>query len=121
MATKLIRYPHRAQFKEPPVEYAANGAIDISYDHTALITKGSIAALSVAAPGARNIGRKIRITSGSDFAHVVTFTGGTLWDGTAGANSTWTTTVVQGCSLWVEAISATKWNVLGFNLGTIAP
>ena len=118
---KILRFKYRPLFKQPPVEYAANGAIDISYDHTALITKGSIAALSVAAPGAKNIGRKLTITSNTDFAHVVTFTGGTLWDGTAGANSTWTTTVVQGCSLVVEAISATKWNVIGFNLGTIAP
>jgi hypothetical protein len=51
----------------------------------------------------------------------VTFTGGTLWDGTAGANSTWTAPVVQGASITVEAISATKWNVVSFNLGAIAP
>lgn len=121
MGVKLNRHKHRAQFNNAPVEYAANGAIDISYDHTAVITKGSIAAMTIAAPGAKNVGRKIRITSGTDFAHVVTFTGGTLWDGTAGANSTWTTPVVQGASLEIEAISATKWNVVGFNLGTIAP
>ncbi len=121
MPPKLNRYKHRAQFNEPGVSYGADGAIDISYDHTALITKGSIIALSVAAPGARNIGRKIKITSTTDFAHVVTFTGGTLWDGTAGANSTWTTTAVQGCSIEIEAVSATKWNVIAFNLGTIAP
>jgi hypothetical protein len=121
MPVKLIRHKHRAQFNNAPVEYAANGAIDTSFDHTALITKGSIAALSVAAPGARNIGRRLTITSGTDFAHVVTFTGGTLWDGTAGANSTWTAPVVQGASITVEAISATKWNVVSFNLGAIAP
>jgi hypothetical protein len=51
MPVKLIRHKHRAQFNNPPVEYAANGAIDTSFDHTALITKGSIAALSVAGAG----------------------------------------------------------------------
>jgi len=121
MPVKLLRHRHRAQFNNPPVAYAADGAIDTSFDHTALITKGSAAALSVAAPGARNIGRRLTLTSGTDFAHIVTFTGGTLWDGTAGANSTWTTPAVQGASLTIEAISATKWNVVSFNLGVIAP
>lgn len=44
-----------------------------------------------------------------------------VWDGTAGANSTWTSAAVQGSSLTVVGISATKWNVQSVNLGTIAP
>lgn len=97
-----------------------DGAVTIQ-SGSVLLTKGSAAAITVAAPGAGGIGTRITITGGTDFAHIVTFTGGTLWDGTAGANTTWTTTAVQGCSLTVLAVSATKWNVESFNLGTIAP
>lgn len=88
---------------------------------TTLLTKGSAAAITVAAPGAGMIGKTITITTGSDFAHVVTFTGTTLQDGTAGANSTWTAAAVQGSSITFIGVTATKWNVVSFNLGTIAP
>lgn len=117
---KINRYKHRAQFNEPTVEYAADGAIDASYDHTALLTKGSAAAMTIAAPGAKNIGRKLRIVAGSDFAHVVTFTGSTLRDGTTGAKITWTSAAFIGSSIEVEAITATRWAVANKNLGTVA-
>lgn len=104
-----------------PVTVPGDSAIPIDRDGTYLLTKGSASANSVAAPGATGIGRKITILTGSDFAHVVTFTGTTLQDGTAGANSTWTATAVQGCSLTFVGVSATKWNVVSFNLGVIAP
>lgn len=119
---RTIRYPHRAKFApEEIIARAADGAIPIVEDAVFLITKGSAAALTVAAPGAANVGRYLEILSGSDFAHVVTFTGTTLQDGTAGANTTWTAPAVQGASLAVRAVSATKWNIVAFNLGTIAP
>jgi hypothetical protein len=97
-----------------------DGAIDITFDSTTLLTKGSAAAVSVAAPGAANIGRKLIILGGSDFAHVVTFTGSTLRDGTTGASITWTSAAFQGSGLVVVAISATGWNVVANNLGVIA-
>jgi hypothetical protein len=100
---------------------SGDGAIPIDRDGIYNLTKGSAAAITIAAPGAANIGRWITILGGTDFAHVVTFTGGTLWDGTAGVNSTWTTTAVRGCALTVIAITATTWQVVSFNLGTIAP
>jgi hypothetical protein len=102
-------------------DFAVDGACPIDRDAVINITKGSAIALSVAAPGAANIGREITFLSGSDFAHVVTFTGATLRDGTAGLNSTWTTTAVAGCSLTVRAVTAALWSVVSFNLGTIAP
>lgn len=98
--------------------YSADGAIALT-PGTALLAKTSAGAYTIAAPGAAGI--RITFTTTTDFAHVVTFTGGTLWDGTVGANSTWTSAAVQGSSLTVESISATKWNVISFNLGTIAP
>lgn len=100
--------------------YATSGAIAVR-SHQALLTLGSAAAMTLAAPGTAGIGTRITITTGSDFAHVVTFTGGTLWDGTAGANTTWTAAAVQGSSITVVGTTATKWNVESFNLGTIAP
>lgn len=99
----------------------ADGAIPIDQDRTIVISKGSAAAMTVAAPGAANVGRRLTLLTGTDFAHVTTFTGTTLQDGTAGANSTWTATAVQGCALTVVAVTAGKWNVESFNLGTIAP
>ncbi|HJR08431.1 MAG TPA: hypothetical protein VJ842_14310 [Pyrinomonadaceae bacterium] len=104
-----------------PVSIPGDGAIPIDRDGSYLLAKGSAAAITVAAPGTNNIGRKITITTITDFAHVVTFTGTTLMDGTAGLNTTWTATAVSGCSITFVAVSATRWAVLSFNLGTIAP
>lgn len=97
----------------------ADGAIPLASGVYVISKAGSASATTIAAPGVA--GLRITITTGSDFAHVVTFTGATLWDGTATANSTWTAAAVQGSSLTVVSVSATKWNVESFNLGTIAP
>lgn len=104
----------------PFTTISGDGAVAVASGVT-LLTKGSAAAITLAAPGAAGIGKVLTITTGSDYAHVVTFTGGTLWDGTAGANSTWTAAAVQGSSITVVGTTATKWNVVSFNLGTIAP
>lgn len=100
--------------------YAVDGAVTV-VPQTAYLTKGSAGAYTLAAPGTAGIGTVITLSTGTDFAHVVTFTGTTLQDGTAGANSTWTAAAVQGSSLTVVGVTATKWNVVSFNLGTIAP
>jgi hypothetical protein len=102
------------------ITYAVDGAISVA-SQLAYLTKPSAGAYTLAAPGTAGIGAQLKITTGTDFAHVVTFTGTTLQDGTAGANSTWTSAAVQGSSITVVGVSATKWNVLSFNLGTIAP
>lgn len=104
--------------RQGQTSYSADGAIALT-PGTALLSKSSAGAYTVAAPGAAGI--RLTLTTTTDFAHVTTFTGGTLWDGTAGANTTWTSAAVQGSSLTVESVSATKWNVIAFNLGTIAP
>lgn len=102
------------------VTIAGDGAVALASGIT-LLTKGSAAAITLAAPGATGIGLRITITTGSNFAHVVTFTGTTLNDGTAGANTTWTAAAVKGSSITVVGTTATEWNVESFNLGTIAP
>lgn len=104
----------------PLVTITGDGAVTLS-SGIVLLTKGSAAAITVAAPGAANIGTRITITNGSNFAHVVTFTGTTLNDGTAGANTTWTAAAVKGSSITFVGVTATEWNVESFNLGTIAP
>lgn len=106
---------------EPPFALASDQAVPIDEDRTFNITKGSAIAATVAAPGAKNIGRTLTFIAGSDFAHVVTFTGTTLEDGTTGLNSTWTSAAFAGSSLTVFARTATRWSVVNFNLGTIAP
>jgi hypothetical protein len=104
----------------PFVTISGDGAVTL-VPSTVYLTKGSAAAITVAAPGTAGIGTVITITTGSNFAHVVTFTGTTLNDGTAGANSTWTSAAVQGSSITFVGVTATLWNVVSFNLGTIAP
>jgi hypothetical protein len=116
----IVGVPNSLAMAQPIQTIPGDAAIDITRDGTFLLTKGSAAAISVAAPGAANIGRILVFMTGSDFAHVVTFTGSTLRDGTTGASITYTATAFQGCSLAVRAVSATIWNVLSQNLGAIA-
>lgn len=104
---------------QPFNTYAVDAAITVS-PQFAYLTKGSAGAYTLAAPGAAGIGMVITMSCGSAFAHVVTFTGTTLQDGTTGANITWTAAAFEGSSLTVIGVTATKWNVVSFNLGTIA-
>lgn len=90
--------------------YTGDGAITLT-SQVALLTKGSAAAMTVAAPGTAGIGARITIVSGSNFAHVITFTGGTLGDGTTGLNTTVTMTAFIGSSITVIANTATQWVV----------
>lgn len=99
--------------------YAVDGAISVA-TQTALLTKGSAGAYTLAAPGTAGIGVQVKITAGSDFAHVVTFTGSTLKDGTTGAKVTWTAAAFIGSSITVEGVTATQWVVISKNLGTVA-
>lgn len=119
---KRVIYPHASRFaNEAPIAVTADGAIPVDVDETYALGKASAGAHTLAAPGAANVGRCINFVTVTDFAHVVTFTGTTLMDGTAGLNTTWTAAAVSGSSLSIVAVSATRWAVLSFNLGTIAP
>jgi hypothetical protein len=101
-----------------PISYSADGAISIASQHAIITKAGSACLLSLAAPGAAGVGVRILVTSNSDFAHVITFTGGTLWDGTTGANTTVTMTAFKGSSIVVIAASATIWLVESQNVLT---
>jgi len=86
--------------------YTADGAIAITTGvHT--IAKTSAAAMTVAAPSSQD-GTELTIIANTDFAHVITFTGSTLLDGTTGANLTVTLTAFKGSAITVVAVG-TKW------------
>lgn len=100
--------------------YAVDGAISAA-SQMAYLTKPAVAgAYTLAAPGAAGIGAYLTITTGSDFAHVVTFTGSTLRNGTAGAKLTWTAAAFAGSSITVVGVTAALWNVESVNLGVVA-
>lgn len=103
----------------PVNTYATDLAVTVA-SQVALLTKGSAGAYTVAAPGTAGIGVQIELTAGSDFAHVVTFTGSTLKDGTTGAKITWTSAAFIGSSITVVGVTATQWVVVSKNLGTVA-
>lgn len=96
---------------------SGDGAITIQ-SGVVLLTKGSAAAITLAAPSSQD-GTVIEITSTTDFAHVVTVTGG-LWDGTATTNTTITFPVVAGGAARIIAFG-TDWYVLSNQGTTIAP
>lgn len=93
-------------FKLPLTAYTANGAIALTSGiHS--IEKTSAAAMTVAAPSSQD-GEELVIVANTDFAHVITFTGSTLLDGTTGANLTVTLTAFKGSCIVVVA-RGTKW------------
>lgn len=101
------------------VDIPGDGAIDITQSGTVTLSKGSAAAITIAAPGTGNIGVEKKIIANSAFAHVVTFTGGTLNSGAAGT-ATWTAAAHAGSSVWIRAVDATHWSVIAQNLGAFA-
>lgn len=97
---------------------AGDGAVTIAQG-TTIFTKGSAAAITLAAPTAAQAGTTIVLIAQSAFAHVVTATG-LIDDGvTGGSKNTWTSAAFVGSSLTLQAINL-KWSVLSKNLGTIA-
>lgn len=95
-----------------------DGAITIA-SGVVLLTKAGVSANTVAAPSSQD-GTRMTITSTTANAHVVTFTGGTLLDGTDGANTTATFAAFPGASITVIAVGTT-WHVESLNAVTCAP
>ena len=97
---------------------AADGAI-ASAPGTVVLTKGSAAAMTLAAPTAAQAGTVINIVAGSDYAHVVTATG-LIDDGvTGGSKNKWTAAAFIGSSITLMAYNL-KWVVISKNLGATA-
>ncbi len=107
----------------PPLKYPVNvisidGAIDAHTAAAYVITKGSAAALTLAAPTVTTDDfLTIVITSNTAFAHVITATG-LLQTGAATVNTA-TTSAFAGSSLTLMAYQG-KWNVVSQNTVTFA-
>lgn len=101
--TSLLRYVCQT--------VSADGAIPIETGVTA-ITKGSAAALTIAAPTTAQDGTVISIVSSTAYAHVVTFTGGTLVNGTYAAKTTATYAAYVGAGIRIIAYNG-KWYLSG--------
>lgn len=100
------------------VTIGANGAIPVPNRETVyVINKGSaLASSAVPDPSKSQDGLKLTFVSGSDFAHVVTFTN--AYDGTTGASTTFTMAAFKGASFSVIAIKG-QWLTLSNCLTTI--
>lgn len=105
--------------KLPTTAYTANGAIALLSGLHVIEKTGSAAAMTVAAPTAAQDGTELTIIGNTDFAHVITFTGGTLLDGTTGANTTATLAAFKGSGVTVVA-RGTKWLLKAAVVATIA-
>jgi hypothetical protein len=95
------------RLRQAATEYTANGAIALT-SGTHFISRASGAAMTVAAPTAAIAGTRLTISAGTNFSHVITFTGATLLDGTTGANLTVTLAAFIGSTIVVEA-RGTNW------------
>jgi hypothetical protein len=96
--------------------YATDGAIAVR-SHTAVLTKGSAGAYTLAAPTVNGI--NIRVAAGTAFAHVVTATG-LIDDGvTGGGKNTYTTAAFVGSGATFVSYNG-HWLLMSKNLGSTA-
>lgn len=98
-------------------EYGADGPIDESKSHTAMLTKPTAGAYTLGLT--KKDGIRLIITNGSSAAHVVTATG-LLQNGvTGGAKNQWTAAAFPGSSISLVSYGG-KWNVIALQTGVIA-
>ena len=110
--------PETVEPNAPITTIAGDGAITIRSGVVAL-TKGSAAAITLAAPTAAQAGTQITVISGSAYAHVITATG-LLDDGvTGGSKNTATFAAFVGAAITLLAYNL-KWVVVSKNVVTIA-
>jgi hypothetical protein len=102
-----------------PIVIPGDAAIPITRSGCYVLTKGSAAALTIAAPTVPGI--TIRIISDTAFAHVLTFTGNTLRGGTA-AVATWTAAAQKGSGCTIMSLSPTEaaWGLASNVAGALA-
>jgi hypothetical protein len=97
--------------------YAADGAIHASFSHTAVLTKPTAGAYTLAAPSRDGI--VLTLVSRTAAAHVVTATG-LLDDGTAAASkNTATYAAFPGASAMLMSLGG-KWNSVSLKAVTVA-
>lgn len=97
--------------------YAVSGALAVS-QHTAMITKAGVAAMTLAAPTAAQEGMTLVVVSQTAYAHTITATG-LIDDGvTGGSKTTATFAAFAGAAITLMA-SNLKWAVISKNVVTI--
>lgn len=97
--------------------YAADGAIAVE-SGTAILTKGSAGAYTLAAPTTAQNGTQITIVAGTSFAHVVTGTN-LFWAGeTGGPFNKITTAAFIGSAATVVAYGG-LWHVVSDQIATV--
>lgn len=102
----------------PPSIISADGAVPVVAG-VYVVTKAGVAALTIAAPAAADVGTRITLSSATANAHVLTFTGNTLRGGTA-AVATATFAAQIGAGITIECVSVGVWNVLANVACTLA-
>jgi len=110
-----------AEIQKPTITtYSTDGAITFTNPYNiAKLTKGSAAAMTLAAPSTAQEGYRLLVLNQSAYAHVITATN-LLDDGvTGGAKDTATFGAFVGASLDLIAINQ-KWHVVSTNVVTIA-
>jgi hypothetical protein len=118
LANKFLKFCKIDSSLHPPHDYSGDGAIDGTYDLVTL-SKGSAAAMTLAAPSLEQDGHELTIVTKTAFAHVVTATN-LLADGvTGGAKDTYTFAAFAGGSVTLIALGG-LWYVKSKNLGTTA-
>lgn len=106
--------------KSDSAQTAASGDGSIAIKNgTVVITKGSAAALTLAAPTAEQAGTRIRVISQTAYAHTITATN-LIDDGvTGGAKDLATFAAFAGAAIELEAVNL-KWAVVSKNVVTIS-
>lgn len=103
---------------DPITEYLVDGAIAIN-SGTAVLTKATAGAYTLAAPTAAQAGTRLTITSRTAAAHVITATG-LIHDGVVGgAKNTATFAAFVGASIDLVAVNL-LWHVVSKNAVTVA-
>jgi hypothetical protein len=99
------------------VTNATDAAIAIAANAVVRLTKGSAAAMSIAATATDGV--CLKIVSGSSYAHVITFTGNILDDGTATTKLKATMAAYVGASIMVVSANS-RWVLLSNNACSLA-
>ena len=104
--------------KDEVVVYAVDGAIAVR-SHTAVLTKGSAAGMTIAAPVAvTDDGIRITIVAGTSFAHITTGTN-LFWAGeTGGPFNKITTAAFIGSAATIVAYNG-LWHVVSDQIATV--
>ena len=97
----------------------ATDAITVSNGAVVIARAGNVNAATLALPSAAQDGLELIITTGTAYAHTITFATTGLKDGTTGTHNLATFGAFEGASLWLVAYNA-LWHCIGKNACTLS-